>query len=198
MAQSAESSKPIGFIVLAAGAARRYGSCKLAAPISADDPTSVLDKTLNNLAKAIPSVPVLVVTCEAQPEVIALAKARQVANLLLPGQSSGIGWSIAGAMPVINHWAGCFICLADMPYIQVATYQLLYRYASLSKPSMLAPTFAGQRGHPVYFGSEHFASLATLAADQGAASLINKRELKLISVTDSGVIQDIDHPSDHL
>lgn len=198
MPKTEESSKPLGFIVLAAGAARRYGSCKLAAPISADDQTPVLGKTLNVLAKAIPSVPVLVVTCEAQPEVIALTKARQVANYVLPGQSSGIGLSIASAMPVINHWAGCFICLADMPYIQSATYQLLYRYASLSKPSVLAPTFAGQRGHPVYFDRKHFASLATLSGDQGAAKLIDKNELKLISVTDSGVIQDIDHPDDHL
>ena len=198
MAQSDKSLKSIGYIVLAAGAARRYGSCKLAAPISADNQTPVLGKTLNVLAKAIPGVPVLVVTCEEQPEVIEEASAREVASYVLPGQSAGIGLSIASAIPVIQHWAGCFICLADMPYIEASTYQLLYRYASLSKPSILAPTFAGQRGHPVYFDKKHFASLASLSGDQGAAKLIDKRELKLISVTDPGVIQDIDHPDDHL
>lgn len=198
MPQTEDSSRPLGFIVLAAGAARRYGRCKLAAPLSADDAMPVLGKTLNDLVKAIPSVPILLVTCEAQPEVLALAKTRQVPSYVLPGQSPGMGTSIASAMPVIKHWAGCFICLADMPYIQPATYQLLYRYASLSKPSMLAPTFAGQRGHPVYFDQKHFASLAALSGDQGAAKLIDKGQLKLISVTDPGVIQDIDHPDDHL
>lgn len=191
------SSLPIGFIVLAAGAARRYGSCKLAAPFSEADPTPVLSKTLLGLAKAIPSVPVLVVSCEAQPEVIAIAKSRNVATFVMPGQSPGMGSSLASAVSIVRHWSGCFICLADMPFIQVQTYQLLYRYASLSKPSILAPTYAGQRGHPVYFDHRHFPELASLSGEYGATKLLQSRDVKLISVTDSGVVQDIDHPSDH-
>lgn len=189
---------PVGFIVLAAGAASRYGSCKLAAPISSADATPVLSKLLDVLTTAIPKVPVVVAASEAQPAVIAQLSGYAVSQVILPGQSRGMGSSIASAMPLVDRWQGCFICLGDMPYVQADTYRLLYRYASLSKPAILAPTFAGQRGHPVYFDRSYFRALASLSGAQGAAQLLASNELKLISVNDSGVIRDIDYPSDHL
>lgn len=86
------------------------------------------------------------------------------------------------------------IALADMPWIQVTTYQKIL--TSLLKYSIVAPTFHNKRGHPVGFRASLLPELAQLQGDQGARSILHKYGCRHVPVSDPAVLLDIDTPSD--
>ena len=63
-----------------------------------------------------------------------------------------------------------------------------------------APSYRGQRGHPVGFSRRHRDALASLIGDAGARSLIERNldRMTWIDVDDAGVVRDVDTPSDVL
>ncbi|MEK7877760.1 MAG: hypothetical protein AAB325_16405, partial [Pseudomonadota bacterium] len=63
---------------------------------------------------------------------------------------------------------------------------------------LVAPAYAGQRGHPVGLGKRFGAQLLALDGDAGARDLVaaHQGELVLIECDDPGVLQDIDLRAD--
>ena len=88
---------------------------------------------------------------------------------------------------------GLVVMLADLPFIQpssiVAVAQALRAGADIA-----APSFQGERGHPVGFSARHFAALAALDGDDGAKPLLKAHAVTLVPVNDSGVLHDVDTP----
>ena len=106
----------------------------------------------------------------------------------------GIGSSIACAVEASQHATGWLIALADMPFIQTDTVALLVEKLQAGA-GIVAPVKDGQRGHPVGF-SHHFRDdLLALNEDVGARDIIKKHQdkLELITVSDEGVLKDIDY-----
>ena len=87
--------------------------------------------------------------------------------------------------------------LADMPWIQPATISVLADRLKKGA-SMVAPVYAGQRGHPVGFSSRWLQPLRDLSGDKGARDLIRDHSdaLELVTTKDAGVVKDIDYPQD--
>jgi len=63
-------------------------------------------------------------------------------------------------------------------------------------PDIAAPSFQGQRGHPVGFARRHFAALSALQGDEGARSVVatHANAVTLVEIDDPGVLRDIDTP----
>ncbi len=188
----------MGWLVLGAGFAHRFGSDKLLAPFQ--NGLSVIESTLQMLLNT--DLPVVVVLRPEQQLVQAICTTLPVAVCLSPLAKQGMGHSLAaGITHVQPHWTWAGVVLADMPAIQPATFTTLAAMASarsIVRPSFEPKQGAPQPGHPVCFGCEFFNELKRLSGDEGARTVIDNHRNALIELPtdDSGVIRDVDTPKD--
>ena len=59
---------------------------------------------------------------------------------------------------------------------------------------IVAPSYNGERGHPVGFARRHYAALSALTGDEGARAIVhvNRATLRLEATDDPGVLRDVD------
>ena len=84
-----------------------------------------------------------------------------------------MGASLACGVTAASGADGWVIALADMPWIAAATIRAIAD-AIASGAEIAAPSYRGERGHPVGFSRRHYAALASLTGDAGARSLIER------------------------
>jgi molybdenum cofactor cytidylyltransferase len=180
-------------ILLAAGAARRFGSDKLLHPLAGGVPVAVA--ALANLRAAIPHV--IAVVRPGVPALENLLSGAGATVILCANADAGMGASLATAVSASGEVAGWVIALADMPYIRPETIQKIA--ASLAAGAAIAaPAYRGERGHPVGLSARFRSQLEALRGDEGARALLkqNPSLIELIDVDDPGVCRDIDTPAD--
>lgn len=183
---------PIGFLVLAAGHARRFGSCKLMARLTPVQ--TVLGQVLDHIVPV--GAPVCVVTSEAKLGVLALAEDKRVGVIKMPMDSAGLGESIAYGVAATQHWGGWIVCLGDMPWIDTSLYRQVWELSSTGNAKQVAPIVGERRGHPVFFDKTYAHALRGLSGDKGAASIIDSRALMTFEVGDQAALKDVDTPAD--
>ena len=180
-------------ILLAAGTARRFGKHKLLHPLPDDVPVGI--SAARTLIRAVPDAVAVV-----RPGDAALIEAFSAIGLKIvenPHADEGMGTSLAAGVSAMPGAGGWLIALADMPWVRPATMRSL-AVRLRSGASIVAPVYAGRRGHPVGFARRWGEQLQTLCGDEGARGLIadHADELELLTTVDPGVLQDIDHPGD--
>jgi molybdenum cofactor cytidylyltransferase len=180
-------------ILLAAGYSRRFGSAKLLQPLKHDIPLG-LQAALNLRAAQIP---VFVVVNPEQTALMACYQQYQFPMLPNLHAQQGIGTSIAAGVKATPSANGWLIALADMPFIQPQTLKTIWQ-ALVTGAALVAPSYQGQRGHPVGFSAAFQQDLLALNQDTGAQCLLQQQQahLQLIPTHDAGVVRDIDLPSD--
>ena len=82
-----------------------------------------------------------------------------------------------------------------MPRVAVSTIEVVARTLD-GGPSIVAPFYRGQRGHPVGFGSAHRDALLALDGDTGARALLSMHQIARVDVDDPGILRDVDTPED--
>lgn len=184
-------------VLLAAGRGSRF------------DPTGNISKLLQK----IDGLPIVCLAAaalrEACTELIAIVRPssselklwlKQAGCIVIecPDAHSGMGhslaWGIAEADRLYNPDI-IVVALGDMPFIKPSTIEQLI--AAISPEVQAAsPEFMGQRGNPVAFGRTVFEQLGQCRGDRGAIAVLKEGQLHLISVTDPGVLRDIDSPED--
>ncbi len=180
-------------ILLAAGASKRFGSDKLMHPLAVQTPVAVA--ALTNLRAAVPRVIAVV-----RPGVPALANRLSEAGATViqcVNADDGMGASLASAVRASGDVAGWVIALADMPYIRPETIAKI-AVSLAAGADIVAPSYQGERGHPVGLSARFRAQLEALHGDEGARALLKQHAglVKLIEVDDPGVRRDIDTPAD--
>lgn len=192
---SSTDNRP-GFLVLAAGSARRFGGNKLLTNL---DDKPVIQHCLDTLLET--KHPIAVVSNANDILAQNLLSNAPVMNIPYRPRCDalhGLGYSLAHGIEHTRHWNGWVICLADMPWIQAGTYTQTIN--ALSHSAITRPIYSPtqQIGHPVGFDSHYRDQLLALTGDQGAISIVsrNKSTLSLIEVEDYGILLDIDLPSD--
>jgi molybdenum cofactor cytidylyltransferase len=180
-------------VLLAAGAARRFGAPKLLHPLPDGVPLGIA--AARSLVEALPDALAVV-----RPGDDALAAALAAAGLRIvenPLAGHGMGSSLAAGVAGSPDAEGWLIALADMPWIRPATTRALAQ-AIHDGASMVAPVHAGRRGHPVGFAARWRTELGTLVGGEGARGLLERyaTELVLHPTTDPGVVADVDRPDD--
>jgi len=182
---------PIVGILLAAGYSTRFGSNKLLHRLA--DGSLVAARAGATLAAAIPQS--MAVVRPGVPEVEAALRAQGLEVTVCPNARAGMGASLAYAVQRAGEAAGYVVALADMPFILPETIRAVAERLRAGD-DLVAPRYAGERGHPVGFAGRYRAELAALGGDQGARDLLRRDAITLFNVSDPGVIQDIDVPSD--
>ena len=104
-----------------------------------------------------------------------------------------MGASLACGVTAAADADGWVMALADMPWIAAATIRAIAE-AIASGADIAAPSYRGERGHPVGFSRRHCQALASLTGDAGARWIIERHldRLTWVDVDDPGVLRDVD------
>lgn len=182
-------------ILLAAGAAKRFGGGKLLHALADGAPLGVA--AARNLLAALPDV--LAVVRPGDDELARLLKAAGCEVTICADAVRGMGCSLAHAIGMRRNAGGWIVALADMPALKPATI-LSVAKAIEGGAVLAAPAYKGARGHPVGIGSRFRDDLLKLHGDAGARDIVvaHRNEIVLIECDDPGVLLDIDRPEDLL
>ncbi|ARX87394.1 MULTISPECIES: nucleotidyltransferase family protein [Streptomyces] len=117
-----------------------------------------------------------------------------------PDWREGMGSSLrAGLASLRESGAGAaLVCLVDQPGIGAAAVARV-RAAYRSPGTLAAATYAGERGHPVLFGADHWDGIAASATgDRGARAYLKEHAGAVVAVECGDVAEpsDIDTFSD--
>ena len=183
----------IAGILLAAGSARRFGTPKLLHPLQ--DGLPVAAAAAQTLVQVLPNT--LAVVKPGDHALIELFTELGLHIVENPLADEGMGTSLAAGINATAREDGWLIALADMPWIQPTTISALVDRLE-NGASMVAPVYAGRRGHPAGFASRWLQPLRDLRGDKGARDLIveNSDALELLTTEDAGVLRDVDYPHD--
>ena len=193
----ADHRPPVG-LLLAGGRGSRFDSSghrdKLLAAI---DGEAVCARAARTLKAACPTT--FAVLPPGKPELRNLLEEAGCETFVTASTQLGMGHSIAFAAARILERLGerpLVLALGDMPRVALQTIQLLVTRLGSDPLAIVAPTYKGQRGHPVVFGAAHLPALSALSGDRGAFPILQAYPPLLIAVDDPGVLQDIDTPED--
>src|SRR5712691_6831226 len=185
-------------ILLAAGSAKRFGSNKLLHTLPPGTPDAGVPVGLaaaRHLIGALPdSIAVL------RPRAQKLGKLLRDAGcntVVCKNAGEGMGTSLAAGVRAAPNADGWLVALADMPFIRPDTIRAVAK-ALQEGASIAAPSFQGERGHPVGFARRFYEELSSLRGDGGARQFLKQHPdwVTLFEVDDPGVLRDIDEPSD--
>lgn len=182
-------------ILLAAGAAKRFGGGKLKQVLP--NGLAICVASARNLAAAVDQV-IAVVRPGDEATRTLLAAEPNIQIVVCERAEEGMGHSLAAAVaasPNDSHW---IVALGDMPLINPNTIRRVAE-AIEQGAAFAMPVYQGQRGHPVGIHSRFRADLHALEGDAGARAIIadHKSDVQLVETDDSGVLVDVDTVADY-
>lgn len=180
-------------VLLAAGAARRFGSDKLLASI--DGRYSIAEMACRALAIGVDRVVAVVPPAAGELAVRLRAAGATVAECA--DAHVGMGASLAYGIRCADDADGWLVALGDMPFIDPGDVRRLAE--ALRTGALIAvPEHAGQRGHPVGFAAALGEELRALGGDRGARDIVarHRRQVVAVPVADPLSWRDIDTPDD--
>ncbi len=185
-------------ILLAAGYSKRFGSNKLLQALPAGSPQAGTPIALASARHFLDALPdsVAVVRPRAQ-RLAGILRDAGCNTVLCKNAGEGMGTSLAAGVRATSDADGWIVALADMPFIRPETIRIVAK-ALRDGAAIAAPSFRGERGHPVGFARRFLEELSSLRGDDGARELLKQHpeSLTLHEVDDPGVVRDIDKPSD--
>lgn len=184
--------KQIIGILLAAGSSRRFGADKRLHRLA--DGTPLALASARRLAEACTRS--IVVIRPGDTALASLLAAEGLETVICSAAENGMGHSLSSGIAASAEAGGWLVVLADMPYIQPASYQAVL-VALQNGASLARPSYQGKSGHPVGFSSKHLPDLLALTGDQGGKAILDahRNDLHLCPVEDPGILKDIDQPS---
>lgn len=195
----ATESRTGAVVLLAAGRSRRYGADKRQHRLP--DGRTLLDHSLALYAGAFDRCFLVLRPDDPEPTPPAdLAGSIEIVRAADADQ--GMGHSLAAGAAAAAPGTYLFVALADMPWVEPATLQVLraaLEQALESSPDVIVqPVHAGRPGHPVGFAGRCRDALATLTGDVGARGVLERfPALRItVAVDDPGVLRDLDRPED--
>ena len=191
-----DNQSKVAGILLAAGAGSRFGGGKLLHPLQG---AAIGVHAARHMQAA--GLWVTAVVRPGSDELVRLLQNEGVAVTVCATAADGMGVSLAHGIAQTslreNEAAGWVVALADMPRIRPATIRQIAD-AVRAGALIVAPTYQGERGHPVGFSVALRDELLACRGDEGARAVLKRHhtEIQLIAVDDPGVIFDIDRKED--
>lgn len=179
-------------ILLAAGSSRRFGADKRLYPLADGMPMALA--SARHLAAICPRT---IVVIRPDDSVLAdLLAAEGLETVVCESAAQGMGHSLSCGVAASPNAAGWLVALADMPFIQPASY-LAVLHALKDGARMARAVFDSEAGHPVGFSADCLSVLLALTGDQGGKAILAGDPDLLVHcpVDDPGIIHDVDRPS---
>ena len=180
-------------MLLAAGAARRFGGNKLLATMKSGDAVGL--RAAAHLASAVERMVVVVRDGDAANA----AAFREAGYEVVPcvDADKGMGHSLARGVAATRDSVAWMVALADMPSIDPATLRLLAA-CWRREDRIIVPRCGASAGHPVIFPARFGEELMALHGDRGARRVLDAHEDEIYEfiTDDRGVLYDVDTPGD--
>lgn len=186
--------EPVAAIILAAGAARRFGQPKQLLPWGGKPLVwRAADKALQAGLS-----PVIVVTGEKTQEIAAVLADLPVQVVPNPAWAQGQSTSVsAGVQSLPAKTGAALFLLADQPHVPVELVKRLVDSHAATLAPTIAPWAAGRRANPVLFDRALFPRLAALSGDAGGRALFDEFPPHHLPWDDPAILLDIDTPDDY-
>lgn len=181
--------------MLAAGSSRRFDSDKRAATVNN---SSLLDTSIQNALNSRLSL--LVVLKHDDLNLIdTLSEKYPTAHFLrCPDSPLGIGHSLSfGVAQAANRrYTGLLIALADMPWVQAATYSTIAR--NIASDKIIVSRYREHVGNPIGYGSQYFPELMSCRGDEDTRKIwqSHRDRVEYLELDDSGILRDVNLPED--
>jgi molybdenum cofactor cytidylyltransferase len=185
-------------VLLAAGYAKRFRSNKLLETLPAGAPDAGMPIGLASAKHLLAALPQSIAVL--RPRAQKLGKMLRDAGcntVVCKNAAEGMGVSLAAGVRATADAHGWVVALADMPFLRPDTICIVA--GALSEGAAIAaPSYRGERGHPVGFARRFFDELTALRGDAGARDILKNHPdwITLYEVDDPGVLRDVDEPSD--
>ncbi|MFC5069651.1 nucleotidyltransferase family protein [Flaviflagellibacter deserti] len=189
------TARDVHALVLAGGAATRFGGRKLLAPWQ----QGVLLDGAIDAALASPALTIVLVTGANRKEVERAAKRHggRISAIHAADHGHGLSASLRAGIKALPASADAvFVFLGDMPRVPHSMAADLLSTIG-SRPAAV-PAFQGQWGHPVLLRRSLFDEVASLSGDIGARAILKAlgTNLAVVDTDDPGVLLDVDEPND--
>jgi molybdenum cofactor cytidylyltransferase len=190
---------PTAGILLAAGAATRFGKPKQLLPLGG---RFLIEWALSAALGSNLDHVVLVLGCEHERirRSLGSSTAHPKCEILVnPDYRSGQSTSLqAGLLRIRHAFPFAMFLLGDQPLVDADLINLLLkRYAGSEKP-ICVPTHRGSRGNPTLFARRFYPEILELAGDKGARDIIaaHPDQVLAVEIPDPLVFLDIDRRED--
>ncbi len=180
-------------ILLAAGAATRFGGGKLLAELA--DGRCLAE---HSCAALRPAVNRLIAVVRPGSDALAARLAAAGAEVCICADAGqGMGASLAYGVAQAPEADGWLIALGDMPLVAPADVQGVADALRAGAP-IAVPVAAGRRGHPVGFAQRFATELMALSGDAGARTILASHAADIIEVpiSDARTWLDVDTGDD--
>jgi molybdenum cofactor cytidylyltransferase len=193
-----EVQRPIGAVVLAAGASSRMGQPKVLLPWGGHK--SIIEHIVEQLVKARVDH-IVVVTGHMAKEVKEAVEPLGVRVVYNRSYKTGEMLSSlkAGLRAMPDNIAGALVVLGDQPRIQPRVIYNIMMAHSEGKGEIVAPSFEMRRGHPILIGRRFWPDLLNLPRGGAPRDVINAHSDRIhyVEVNTDSVLRDVDTPQDY-
>ena len=184
---------PVFAIVLAAGAASRFGSTKQLSEYQG----TTLVRRATELAIDVCGEHMLLVVGHDRQAVVAACQPLSGFLLVNDHFDNGLGVSISQALRSIRHAAGAVILLlADQPLVTADHLRAIQNAWTGDEHEIVATSYANTTGPPVLFSRACFDDLMQLKGDQGGRALLHDNRYAVTTLNFEPAAIDVDTPQD--
>lgn len=184
----------VGAVLMASGAAVRFGRNKLLQPV---DGLPMIQRALEAVPARLFDRAALV---SSFPEVLALGEKAGFLPVFNPQAAEGQSASIRLGLSALGETDGALFAVCDQPWLTQTSVRRLLEAFSRCPDWICALSWQGQRGNPVLFPAWLFPELLTLTGSRGGGAVIraHRDRLRLVEVNSPRELQDVDTPEDLL
>ncbi len=177
----------IGCVIMASGAAKRFGTNKLLASLGGKP---LVSYAFHNLPQGLART--VVVTRDET--VAAMARTEGFEPLLhsLPQVSDTIRLGIEAMLDM----DGCLFCMGDQPGCSPATQEKLLQTFETNPEGIIRASYQGQPGAPVLFSKAYFTELLALTGEQAGSVVIRNHagHVRYVEAASAQELMDVDTP----
>jgi molybdenum cofactor cytidylyltransferase len=180
----------IGGLVLAAGAATRFGAPKQLAEL---DGVPLLEHALRAITAA-PVGRVVVVLGSGADEIAAAVNLHGAEPLVCSRWDEGQSASLACGLGELEGCEAVVVTLGDQPRVSPDAIRRVI--AARNGAVAVRATYGGKPGHPVLLERELFGPLRDVSGDKGARNLLLSVQVHDVPCDDLGGGEDVDTPAE--